>query len=66
VYENQDPGIYFINHHHHHLETALSGQEFLEIGCGAIGEQFCFPTLRLSGKVILDQSIMLKINCWGP
>ena len=48
MYEYQDPGIYFINHHD--LEEALSAQEFSEIGCGAIGEQFCFPTVAIERK----------------
>ena len=48
MYGYQDPGIYFINHHD--LEKALSIQEFSEIGCGAIGEQFCFPIVAIERK----------------
>jgi hypothetical protein len=66
MYEYQDPGIYFINHHD--LEKELSAQEFSEIGCGAIGEQFCFPTVAIvrksdSGSLFFVQNQLLCSLC---
>jgi hypothetical protein len=66
TYEYQDPGIYFIDHHD--LEKILSSQEFSEIGCGALGEQFCFPTIAIerkndSGSLFLAQNQLLGALC---
>ena len=66
MYEYQDPGVYFINHHD--LVKSLSSQEFSEIGCGAIGEQFCFPTVAIerksdSGSLFFAQNQLLGALC---
>ena len=47
VYESQDPGIFSLDHR---TMSALSAQEFSEIACGAVGEQFCFPTVAIERK----------------
>jgi hypothetical protein len=64
--EYQDPGIYFINPRD--LEKVLSAQEFSEIGCGAIGERFCFPTVAIertsdSGSLYFAQNQLLGSLC---
>ena len=47
VYESQDPGIFSLDHH---TMDTLSAQEVSEIACGAVGEQFCFPTVGIECK----------------
>ena len=61
VYESQEPGIFSLDHH---TMSVLTAQEFSEISCGAIGEQFCFPTVAIQRKSDSGSVISLKINYW--
>jgi hypothetical protein len=64
--KSKDPGIYSI--HHFDLEKVLSAQEYSEIGCGATGERFCFPTVAIerksdSGSLYFVQNQLLGSLC---
>ena len=65
VYESQDPGIFSLDHH---AMSGLTAQEFSEISCGALGEQFCFPTVAIerksdSGSVHFAENQLLGSLC---
>ena len=42
--------------------SALSAQEFSEIACGAVGEQFCFPLSPSSAEGDLDLAFFAELN----
>ena len=65
VYESQDSGIFSLDHH---TMSLLTAQEISEISCGAIGEQFCFPTVAIerksdSGSVYFTENRLLGSLC---
>lgn len=65
VYESQEPGIFSLDHH---TMSVLTAQEFSEISCGAIDEQFCFPTVAIqrksdSGSSYFAENQLLGLLC---